>query len=87
MGQEVAKGDLALGRRALPSAASAPGEHPHVLERGQEARDRIVELEPPLLVEHHDRHRGERLRHGVDAEDRIGPHRLAAGEIGEPAVP
>ena len=46
-------------------------------QRGEILSDRIVELEAPLLVEHHDGHARDRLRHRGDPEDRVGSHRRA----------
>src|ERR1044071_2523156 len=47
------------------------------LPRREIAVHRIGEREDAALVEHHERHGGDRLGHRVDAEDRVGPHRLA----------
>ena len=82
MGEEVAKGDVALGRYGLDPPVHG-GRDPHVAETGQEARDRVVELEATLLVEHHDRDRGQRLRHRIDAHNRVGRHRLRPCDVGE----
>ena len=81
VGQQVAEVDLALGRHGLDLAAAAARHDARVGESGNELRDRVVELKAAFFVEHHDRRRGERLGHGVDAEDRVGPHRLVAGHI------
>jgi hypothetical protein len=82
VGHQVAKGDLALGRHAVDLAAAAAGIDPRIGEGRDELGDRVVELKAAFLVEHHDRRRGERLGHGVDAEDGVGPHRLVALEVG-----
>ena len=82
VGQQVAEVDLALGRHRIDLAAAAAGIDARVGEAGDEFRDRVVELKAALLVEHHDRRRGERLGHGIDAEDGVGPHRLVALDVG-----
>ena len=83
--QQVAERDVAFRRHGLQFAAHAAGEHAHVLEAGQIARDRIVQLETPLLVQHHDRRRGERLGHRVEAEDGVRRHPLLAFDVGQAA--
>ena len=52
-------------------------EHPCPGERGDELRDRIVELEAAILVEHQRRDGRDRLRHRVDAVNRVGLDRFA----------
>ena len=47
----------------------------HVFECRDVLRNRILEHDLALLEHHHDRDRGDRLGHGVDAEDRILGHR------------
>jgi hypothetical protein len=47
-------------------------------------RTAIVELEVPALVQGHQRDRGDRLGHGVDAKDRVVPHRRVALAIHAP---
>ena len=71
MGQQVPVGDLALGRHRLTPLA---GPYVHRLEAGQHAADRVVQLETAFLVEHHQRHRGERLGHGIDAHHGVWRH-------------
>ena len=56
---------------------------PRVRERGDEALDRVLELERALLPQQHRRHRRDRLRHRVDAKQRVAltggrPRRRAA---------
>ena len=41
----------------------------------------IVERDQPLLDQHHERDRRDRLRHRIDAEDRILAHRLLALDV------
>ena len=52
--------------------------HPPVGELGQEAVDGLVQPEHTFLEEDHRRHRGDRLGHGGDAEDRVTLDRAAA---------
>ena len=82
VGEQVAEIDLALGRDRIDLAAAAAGIDARVLEGRDEFRDRVVELKAALLVEHHDRRRGERLGHGIDAHDGVGSHRLVALDVG-----
>jgi hypothetical protein len=82
VGQQVAEVDLALGWHRIDLAAAASSIDARVGEAGNEFRDRVVELKAALFIEHHDRRRGERLGHGVDAEDAVGPHRPIALEVG-----
>ena len=48
--------------------------HLHVFEGRQEFGDGIGELDDAVFDQHHRRHRGKRLGHGVNAEDRIELH-------------
>ena len=48
---------------------------------GRYARHRIVEVEPPLLEQHHHGDRRDRLGHRVDAEERALAHRRARCQI------
>jgi hypothetical protein len=52
-----------------------------VRELGNVLRHRIVELPLPFLEQHHHRHAGDRLRHRVDAEDRVLLHRRGALQV------
>ena len=54
---------------------------PQAAELREEPRDRVVELEPALLVERHQRHAGDRLGHRVDPEDRVGLDRTARRQV------
>ena len=58
----------------LAISAGAGHAHLHVLEGRQELGDGIGELDDTVLDQRHRRHRGKRLGHRVDAEDRIGRH-------------
>ena len=85
MCQQVAKIYVALGRHRIQLAAHAAHEHSHVLEARQEPRDRIVELEMSLLVQHHDRRRCQRLGHRIETEDRVRRHPRRAPDVGQAA--
>src|SRR5208282_2925611 len=56
-------------------------------ERRQEPADRVVELEPPFLLQHHNGHRGDWLCHRVDAKDRVRRDRCTSLLVREPAHP
>ena len=45
--------------------------------------DRLVERDAAFLEQHHERHRGDRLGHRIDAEDGVVPDRHLALEIGK----
>ena len=57
-----------------------------VAEMGQEARQRVVEAESPLLPQHQEQDRDDRLGHGIDAVDRALGNRQAAFRVA-PADP
>ena len=78
MAEDVAEGDRSRRGTRLDRVALAGDVHAHVAQLGDHAMDRVVELEIRLLIERHQRDRGNRLRHRVDAEDRVLTHRLAA---------
>ena len=63
----------------------AAGEHARLGERGQEARDRVLELEAPFLPQHHRRHRGDRLGHRVDPPQRVGLDGQVGLDVAAPA--
>src|SRR5580658_4934982 len=76
-------GHRARSRDAPVAAVLALLEY---LQRGQLANvvsDWLLELQQALLVEHHDRHRGHGLGHRGDAYERVGPHRLAPGDVAQ----
>ncbi len=80
MGEEIADGHAAprvLGLALLAGDAL-------LLEGRDEARHRIVQAQLALLVEHHDRHAGDRLAHRRDAEDGVLAHRRLALDVLEP---
>ena len=77
---------LAHGRRALhvldrPAAVFiGPAHDFQRLELRHELGDRIVQLPSPVLEQHHHRDAGDRLRHGVEAEDGVARQRRAGRE-------
>ena len=48
---------------------------------GKEPRDRFVEIELAIVEEHQRGGTGDRLGHGVDADQRIHPHRRTGLEV------
>jgi hypothetical protein len=74
--QQVDDGDR------VPRRASSPGgrvrQHAELAELGQVAADRVLEQERALLEQAEQGHAHDRLRHRVDAEDRVQRHRLVA---------
>ena len=56
---------------------------PHTLlaPRRNEPVDRVGQLKTPLLPQHHQSNRGNRLGHGINAENRIVAHALIALSI------
>lgn len=83
--------------RGLRDHRVAFARHPHavIAPRGDDAGDGVVELEHPLLEQLHQRDGHDRLRHRVDAEDRVVAHRntplaialAQAALVGEVAAP
>jgi hypothetical protein len=59
----------AAGRGGLEGRAAL--QHPHVGKGGHVLGDGVGQLEAPLLVQHHGRHRGDGLGHGEDAKDAV----------------
>ena len=76
----VAQQIMDVGRpvRRDPLAAF---EHLHVGKGGDEVGDRLVEMQTALRREHQGDERHHRLRHRVDAKDRIRRHRRAGGAV------
>ncbi len=81
------RGDEA-GRRVGQQSRHAAGIDAEVLPFGDVRRHRVIETQRAFLDQHHQRDRGDRLGHGIDAEDRVFLHRLGpfqvhvAGEAG-----
>ena len=72
--QQVADRDRPR-RRARGERGVGAGRHLHVLERRDIFADRIVEVQLAVLDQHHRGHAGDRLGHGVDTPQRVGPRR------------
>ena len=75
--EQIAEGDLALGRFAGPGAVGLVVglEHLRLLELRDPVRHRIIEAEPALLPQHHHRGRGDGLGLRGDAEDVVALER------------
>ena len=65
--------------------AAVAREHLHAREGREVLRHRVDEGEPSLLDEGHQCRADDRLRHGVEAKDRVGRHRRASLPVA-PAV-
>ncbi len=76
-GRRCDEGGLARGHQTR----QAGGVDAEVLPRRNVRGDIIVQAERAFLDQHHQRDRGDRLAHGIDAEDRILAHRLVAFEV------
>ncbi len=84
VGEHVAERDRAAGRLGDHRLVLAGDIDAVVLPGGDVAADRVVELEVALFIEHHQRDRGDRLGHRIDAEDGVVGHRLAALQVHRP---
>ena len=71
-----------LGATSVGAPASVPREDLHVREFGEILRERIVELELPLLPELHHRDAGDRLGHREDLRDDVARHRPVGLAVG-----
>ena len=78
MAKHVAHRHRTRGNSRLHRGALAGNPDLVIAPFRNKSRDRIIELEMPLLVEAHQRDRGDRLRHRVEAEDRVVGHRRFA---------
>ncbi len=78
MRQEIADRHFPLARLRLVFLSRASRPDLQLLEGGDVAGNGVVQLKVPLLVEHHECKARDRLRHRIDAEDRILLHRQAA---------
>ena len=66
---------------------TTPGGTAYAIFSGRDVvGNRIIELEAPLLIQGHRRHRNYRLAHRVDAKQRVVLHRCAGLEVERPAV-
>ncbi len=68
-------------RSATRRHAPVVRQHPHIGEGGHEVGDGLVEIEPALGRQHQRDEGDHRLRHRVDAEDRVRRHRRAGGAV------
>ncbi len=75
---QIADRDFPLGRDRLVFRTDVNAKP---LQFGNVLRDRLVELELALLPQHHGGDRGDRLGHRINAEDRVGLHRPALGQV------
>ena len=82
--EQITNGDLALGGLAGPGAIGLVIglKHLRLLELRDPVRHRIIEPEPPLLPEHHDRGRGDGLGLRCDAENVVALERPAGLIVG-----
>src|SRR5262249_5460637 len=75
--KQVLYGDFPRGRNRIGVAAAGRlHENFGVLEFGKVFRNRVLQLELALFIEHHDGQAGNRLGHGADAENGVRAHRL-----------
>ncbi|MDX5377773.1 MAG: hypothetical protein LPK08_09720, partial [Halomonas sp.] len=81
MGQHVTERDRAIGRLGDHVVAFARDPDAVVAPGRDEAADRVVQLKVAALIQHHKRHRGDRLGHGIDAEDGVVPHDLVPLQV------
>nr|WP_245333813.1 hypothetical protein [Bradyrhizobium guangdongense] len=75
MGQQLADRDRALRRLDVRKTRRALLEHLAIAELRQERLDRIIEPDPAVLDQQHDRAGDEDLGVGERAEDMVGPKR------------
>ena len=73
--QQVLHGDRPVERHLLRRLPLAPALGLEVAELGHPVGDRVGELHPPFLDQHHGGDRGDGLGHGRHEEDRVAPHR------------
>ena len=70
------------GRRRIgQQGRHAAGVDPELLPGGNVGGDGVVEADQALLDQHHQSHRGDRLGHRIDAQDRVLAHRLVALDV------
>ena len=82
--QEVANGDLSRRRDCVGRAGRRLNQHFWILELWQIFRDRVLQEEVALFVQHHHRHAGDGFGHRADAEHRVGTHRLTGLPVHHP---
>src|SRR5256885_8677471 len=74
--QEVANGDLSRRRDCVGCAGRRLNQHFWILELWQIFRDRALQKEVALFVQHHHRHAGDGFGHRADPEHGVRTHRL-----------
>src|SRR6516162_9660804 len=72
MREQIPERDGAHRRLSHDRAVATAGEHALMSEVRQVSRDRVIKLEPTLLVKHHDGDRRQRLGHRINAVDGFG---------------
>ena len=83
----VSRSRKVISRNALTVYDYAAGiEYRDALvgELRQKPADRVVELESPFLVKHHNGHGGDRFGHRINAEDGVRRHRFSLFFVREP---
>ena len=81
VGHQVVHGDRPGEGLGLERVRVTARVHPRLGECRDVLRDRVVELEPALLVEHQRRHRRDRLRHRVHAIDGVRLYRAVRLDV------
>ncbi len=80
--QDVVHGDGPGRGPHLGCILAATRPHLHVAELGDPTIDPVLEQDLTPFVELHQRDRGDRLAHRVDAEDRVVGQGLSGGDVG-----
>ena len=75
MRQQVAEGNRPRRRFRIVQRAGRGSQDAHGRELRGPPGNRLIKGEPALFPQRHRRHRGDRLRHRRDAEDRVALHR------------
>ncbi len=73
--------EIVYGRRPARLDQRAVAQDLGVGEGRDEVADRLAEMKPSLGGEHHRGDRDDRLRHGIDAKDRVGRHQRPRGGV------
>ena len=85
--QKLPHGHRRLGGPQDRVVRRATGEDPHVGERRDVPRHRIVKVDTARVDEAEESRRDHRLRHGEDPEDGIAPQRLVGRHVRPPEGP
>ena len=86
VGHQVADRHIAFRGFGLVTVFVAADKDLQAAQRRDVIGHRIVELEAALFVEHHCRHRGDRLGHRIEAKDGVGFHRLGRLDVAQAAM-